>query len=59
MWLINECWYRDYNYAEYVSWHEIYAAGTDLDMVTELVYVKACADLDDELNTFLDLGDNG
>lgn len=58
MWIVDECWSRGFNYAEYVSWYEIYAIGTDLDMLAELEYVKACADLDDEFNTFLDLGGN-
>ena len=56
MWLINECWSRDFNYAEYVSWHEVYA--TDgLPMATELGYVKACTDLDNEVMNYEMVGD--
>ena len=57
MWIVDGCWSRGFNYAEYVSWYEIYATGTDLGMVTELEYVKACADLDDEVKAYADLDD--
>ena len=56
MWLLDECWSRGFNYDEYVSWYEIYATGTDLGMVPELEYVKACADLDDAFKDFAGLG---